>query len=292
MNIKILNHKAVRAKLTSAFKLVFLIYLFVWLITFVTDQKVLFEPLLNIEWLLVVIIFSCYLATTVFATVQFYFILSLVNSAPTFIVQYSINNINSFLNLILPFKSGLAFRGYYLKKYYQLRWKTYFKLILVAQLLLSAVPIIYLTGYSFSTTVFFILVLAVVLIAASLSYFGAFRNQLELSRFLYAFVSSVFFHLAWFMLLYLCFYALNNQLSYSFIQIAAFSCILSFSTLVNLTPGNIGVKEGAGFLFADFVFIDSSDAVAALILERCVYTFSILVLGGVGYLHQKKTIRI
>ncbi|XQW84409.1 lysylphosphatidylglycerol synthase domain-containing protein [Thalassotalea piscium] len=278
-------------------RIIVLVYFLFWITTYLVENKMALIAFTEIEIISIAFLILIYFSSMLFSTLQFQAILKYCNCQVRSSEVFWLNAYNSAINLLLPLKSGIAFRGYYLNKKYALPWKKYIYASLASQLLLMLIPLLlsfflycfyYLNlNFSLSVVSFIVCLLSLIIISDRyIKYLRSINNENKgLGSVVFLLIYSFGFIFSWSVLLYFCFIFLGYE--YSFHQVFLLQSLLLLTSLINLTPGNIGVKEGAAFLMASYLDINNDHAVFALLLERSIYSIIIIIFGGVGLLTNK-----
>jgi len=209
---------------------------------------------------------------------------------------FMLTSSNSFFNLTLPFKIGLALRAAFMKKYYGVGIANYSVLMIVTQLvsLLGAAIVLFsvmlvdrrvdalVAEHASWAGVALILLLLACLFGAAL-YFGAQKYIEALPAngswyFVVAITAAVFVVFSGGRLMVSAF-ALNEQaisdLSIYFLMASVSSIALVFS----LTPGNLGVREGLFMAVGALVGLPVEEVAKVAILDRLVSSVVVVVFG-------------
>lgn len=212
--------------------------------------------------------------------------------------QYSA--LNAFYNLVLPFKAGLAIRGYYMSRIHAVSWRSYTFLVIAAQALQALILLFLgvvagiLLGYDMSTpftspqVVFYAIAFTLIGLLLGVLYerkhkmkeklLGGLRTWQNKHRALGVFlISMLLMHILTAMRLYWAFSL--SGVSLTFQEIFAIYGVLALGLLLNLTPGNLGIKEVGIVALAGMMGIDESIAFSAAILDRIAATVVVIGTG-------------
>jgi uncharacterized protein (TIRG00374 family) len=225
--------------------------------------------------------------------------------------------VTALVNLVTPFRGGAAYRAWYLKKLYNLSYSLFmvqlgsaivFSLIIgslfgFASSMYFVIQQKQCAGY-FAAAFFMVVVITYGLIRSKVSiaananiFFKKLRDILNSWQMIHASTTLVckltlnilITHVLSFILLYLAFRSL--QINISFMAVIFISITSSFSTLFNITPGNLGLREAVITLCGMYSGIDMALAAAVSLLIRGIEIVVVTTIAGVGFLYLSKRIR-
>ncbi|MDM8567546.1 lysylphosphatidylglycerol synthase transmembrane domain-containing protein [Candidatus Halobeggiatoa sp. HSG11] len=284
---------------------ILLIGITVW---FLSTQPEVLTSLQQIAWYDLVGLILLSMLIILILGVQFKYLILIFGLNLPFREWLGLTAVNTMCNYYLPVRGGLIVRGAYLKRQYNFPFSRYTSLVIVSQLLMLGVAailgIIFLVGsldiFAENTLPLLGLYVSVIIITLStykimpsLARQSARFNKLRpfLQQFMEGLKSwqqhrfaSVYFSLLmailiflWGLRLYICFMAVGESVSFG--QIMIIQTILSFSLIISITPGNLGIKEGITAFSANLLGISPTAALLASLVERAVV---ILVVFGMG----------
>lgn len=235
----------------------------------------------------------------------------------TFGEWFSLPFVTSLANLVTPFRGGAAYRAWYLKKLYNLSYSLFmvqlgssimFSLIIGS--LFGFTSSIYFViqqkpfaGY-FVAAFFMIAVTTYVLIRSKIHiaansniFLKKLRDVLDGWHMIHTNTTLVaklvlnvlITHSLSFILLYLAYRSL--QINIGFMAVVFISITSSFSMLFNVTPGNLGLREGIITLCGIYSGIEMADAAAVSLLIRGVEVAVVTIVAGVGFLYLSHRVR-
>ncbi|MFC2157517.1 YbhN family protein [Acidobacteriota bacterium] len=245
-----------------------------------------------------------------FLGLGFKFILKIFSLDIPYREWFGLTICNTMFNYYVPARGGTVAKAYYLKKKYGFEYPHYvslmagsfiISLVLTSLLGLAAVLLTFIfTGrFILSLALVFSLFLVVSLFSGfitrvlskltvstrferlnlimenikdGLTYFSSHKKAT-----LNFCIFSVLFILFMILRLYVCFIALDFNVS--FMAIALIRLIAEFTFLISIVPGNLGIKEGIIVFSASIFEIPLDQAVTAAILDRAVSMFLIFALG-------------
>jgi|GEM_PF-1678998 uncharacterized protein (TIRG00374 family) len=301
---------AINIKTISRVITVLLVALFVWyFISHIED----FRILLNINIAYIVLLVGIYVTGIVVNSLFMKWSIALFGKKIGFKESIRVSMISTVGNFFAPSGSGLAFRAMYLKKYHGLAYSNYvsimfcnyiFAFFVNALLGLFALCIV---RENYSQFFLILMVFFVILLISSMM---AFSVRIKERRVVYKYkiVQSIFEILVqitkgWGLILankkvmtglfmltitnatliilgsYLIMNSLNIHLSFA--GLILFSVIGALSVFINITPGNLGVRESVYIIFSTVVGLTTSQILAAAVLDRAILFVVILALWAI-----------
>ena len=247
----------------------------------------LFKRLTVWQWLVLL-----GLALAVIVTVAFVFYSSMkcvyfkVDALNAFVLSAA----NNFYNTVLPMKAGFALRALYMKKVLGLSYTAYLKASALAQIQVSVIPFAVIAlMFGFKSEVDLRLLIAGLVVLVFFSSFVLNATSIYLrqdfdARFVYVLgqLSLLAFLITSIRFLFISeFSLLQIDLSKILILVA----IISVSSLVQLTPGNLGVREGLLYISSSYVGIDEQLVVVLALIDRLASLVISVLFGGISALY-------
>jgi uncharacterized protein (TIRG00374 family) len=222
---------------------------------------------------------------------------------------FGLSIVNSFYNIFLPFSSGIFIRGVYLKKKYSFDFSKYSGLMgisLLLNLIIGALlalvlamsvshsvdlDIIKLISFGLVGLIVFLLLLyflskKLATIDFKISFINTFLASIESginlllenkSLILPLILSQLAMNVLLGIRLFLCFYFLDLEVS--FLSVILVQALTMFTTIINITPGNIGLREGVIGSLQVLLGVSFEESVLAATLDRVFSTITVLLLG-------------
>jgi uncharacterized protein (TIRG00374 family) len=225
--------------------------------------------------------------------------------------------VTSLINLVTPLRGGAAYRAWYLKKLYNLSYSLF-----MVQLGSSIVfSLIIGSLFGFTSSIYFVTqqqpfagyFVAAFFLIAVITY-GLTRSKISIAassnillKKLRVILNSwqmihantilvcklalniLITYLLSFILIYLAYGSL--QINISFMAVIFISITSSFLTLFNVTPGNLGIREGIITLCGMYSGIEMADAAAVSLLIRGVEIAVVTIIAGAGFLYLSNRVR-
>jgi uncharacterized protein (TIRG00374 family) len=231
--------------------------------------------------------------------------------------HFSMSLATSFLNLITPFRGGMGFRAIYLKKKYDFPYSkfiaTLFGNYIIIFIIISILGIISTIFFYLQTNIFifnFFLLFIGILLITSLSIMTNFRfktnnyftesynkimdgfNVLKKNK-------KLMFYICLISILNIFILTIINHLTFlglgfkiSYFESAFLSIINTLSTLINITPGSLGITEAFYFVSAKSLNIPTEISILASLIIRSISIIIILSTGGIAYIKLIKSMKV
>ncbi|MCD4759910.1 flippase-like domain-containing protein [archaeon] len=225
-----------------------------------------------------------------------------------------ISIVNSFYNLITPFRGGIAARAIYLKRKYNLKYTKFLGLVATSTLLvvlissilgIIATILIYLKENIFNPIIpiIFIATLIITLTVAIISptiketKYSLINNIIRIINSFSQINKNKFFLIAAILTtIQILIAAYATQLTFaifgieiSFVKTLFLSAIGGISLIISLTPANLGVSEAIMVFSAQTIGISTVEALSVAILGRLIQFVVLFTLGPiVSYKLMKK----
>ena len=244
---------------------------FFLLINYVLINKSEFSILLNIPTanliILIGIKFFCVYYNSLFQKVSLnIFEINIQN-----LTSLKITSRAMLINQLLPFRGGVGYRMYYLRKHYKIKVKEFGKLIslfyffnLLTIVLTIGIYIFFENNFMEIKDLTFLLLLIIFFII-----FLFFSSKLRFTIFLkyfYLFLVSILSNFFQYIFVAYTYLLLESN---NFISDALVHLIIHISSsLINLTPGSIGIREYLLFYFQDFFAVNNFQILTTSILDR------------------------
>ncbi|BFN37124.1 lysylphosphatidylglycerol synthase transmembrane domain-containing protein [Fidelibacter multiformis] len=249
-------------------------------------------------------------------SLEFNISLKLFNIPISYIESFKLSSLNSMYNYFIPIRGGSFARAYLLKKRYGLDYSKYLSLLgglyfigifvssLIALLTLNILllflhmwycKLYFLSLFLFLTLIvlFFLLnkiktiqsqnhrnkvIKALIKIYVGLSLFK--KNPKVIVK-----ISLVQIILVLFLTLRLYISFILLDISVSFIHLLVVQSLVTFSTILSITPGNIGIREGIVGLLSNLFGISLPGAFMAAALDRVVSMCVVFLFGFISHLN-------
>jgi uncharacterized membrane protein YbhN (UPF0104 family) len=193
-----------------------------------------------------------------------------------------INIYSLFMNFFIPGQAGPAFRAYYMKKNYQLKYLDYTLSTIIYYLLYAVLSLLFVVAGSQPYYISLPIIAALIAIAVIGVVIYIKRNKkarLNLTaKNISLLVIATACQLAVQALIY--FIEVHSiKSSVSFSQIITYTGTANLALFVALTPGAIGIREGFLILTEKLNHLSSSTIVLSNVIDRSVYLIFLLALG-------------
>jgi len=220
---------------------------------------------------------------------------------------FTISNINNLYNYIIPFNGGQAVRARYLKSEYNFSYNSYISFIsnlYLINLLISSMIALGIAAYLYFTTdkiepylILFLVGVTVALLTTLLAIRFNFINKFEKLRkwkFLNKLMSNstelltskqtfslVGIYLARLSFMCLRLFLLLGFLNFNvnFFDVFLVLCVAQFSTVLSITPGNIGVREVIISSLGIVIGLNFEEVLYITFIERGIILLLTLLLG-------------
>ena len=276
------------------------------------DNLILFTRI-GVKDILIIVTLS--VTTFFFLSIQFHTIIKIFGVALAFKEWFGLTVVSTMISYYTPVKAGMVARAYYLKKIHQFSYSNYISLLSASyliNLLVASGTSSWLSFFSYhfySQNEWPIFVLSIVLLMITVAcailvlfcssvisfnpgnallnfmtdLMGGFRILMKKKSIL-AKIAGIQLVLIFIMALklYWSFKAIGIQVS--FVHILIIQSLTTFSTVVSITPGNLGVKEGIIGSFAFMLNIPATDAIFAATVDRGI---SMVVTFALGLIFSK-----
>ncbi len=193
-----------------------------------------------------------------------------------------INCYSLFMNFFIPGQTGVAFRAYYMKKNYHLKYLDYTLATTIYYSIYAVISIIFILAgsqpyYLTLPIVLTVIVLAVLGIKIYLRKNQKTRLKLTLKSFSYlAFITLTQVILQ--TIIYMIeIHSVKHGVRFS--QVVTYAGTANLALFVALTPGAIGIRESFLILSEKLNHLSSSTIVLANVVDRSVYIAFLLILG-------------
>ncbi len=290
-------------------KIKIIYYLFLILVVsiffYVNTENLLILSNLNFKNILLITFFA--LLVFLFLGIQFNISVRIIDIKLSFNEWFGLTAINSMLSYFTPFRAGILARALYLKKRYDLPYPTQFSILCclyVTNLCIASLILLFLSlwpvpniGENF-IFISFVLCMATILTTVCLIMYspkipikrdnsfyrvldaiikgiGIFRN--DYPAVVKIICCQVLIIIFTGLRLYFSFKSLNIPVR--LYDILIIQSIVSFSMILSITPGNLGIKEGIISLLASFSNISFADAVVAASVDRIISLAVTFLLG-------------
>jgi uncharacterized protein (TIRG00374 family) len=283
------------------------IVLSIW---YLNSQREAIAKLSNISIWYVIVIALTSLLVNVTEGLKFKYNMLTFNIHLPFREWFGLTVTNTMYNYYLPAQGGMALRAAYLKKMYKFKYSHYVVMQAGAYALSSITTAIFFAvvfiAYFVLFKTFSLLLLLLVtiigiavmagmimlvfiskkrlttpfaqvnkhLIAISEAIQIIEHNPRTVVTFMLASMANIISRVVRFML---AFWSLGITLN--FVQVAILQSLSSFSLIISLTPGNIGIEEGLIGFVASVISINVGVAIVASLVARVVTTITTVVLG-------------
>lgn len=248
------------SKFLTIIKVLIIILSITYFIYFVFQNRNFFSDLKEIGLIIILMLFLMKILNIIFLSNINLRILKYLNINLTLSESVMITTKNSIGNLSSPFKLGSGYKISYLKENYDLNIKNYI-LLNSFFAILNIFPIVLLfLSYGASLSLFENLVTSIFVISICILIFifsfklsikSNFLGSLDFLNYDNALIqiNNLMFFISNCIIVYLIAIQFNSDIS--FFSSVAFTTLGSFVNLINLTPGNIGIKESILLIFND-----------------------------------------
>lgn len=246
------------SKFLTIIKVLIIILSITYFIYFVFQNRNFFSDLKEIGLIIILMLFLMKILNIIFLSNINLRILKYLNINLTLSESVMITTKNSIGNLSSPFKLGSGYKISYLKENYDLNIKNYI-LLNSFFAILNIFPIVLLfLSYGASLSLFENLVTSIFVISICILIFifsfklsikSNFLGSLDFLNYDNALIqiNNLMFFISNCIIVYLIAIQFNSDIS--FFSSVAFTTLGSFVNLINLTPGNIGIKESILLIF-------------------------------------------
>lgn len=246
------------SKFLTIIKVLIIILSITYFIYFVFQNRNFFSDLKEIGLIIILMLFLMKILNIIFLSNINLRILKYLNINLTLSESVMITTKNSIGNLSSPFKLGSGYKISYLKENYDLNIKNYI-LLNSFFAILNIFPIVLLfLSYGASLSLFENLVTSIFVISICILIFifsfklsikSNFLGSLDFLNYDNALIqiNNLMFFISNCIIVYLIAIQFNSDIS--FFSSVAFTTLSSFVNLINLTPGNIGIKESILLIF-------------------------------------------
>jgi len=246
------------SKFLTIIKVLIIILSITYFIYFVFQNRNFFSDLKEIGLIIILMLFLMKILNIMFLSNINLRILKYLNINLTLSESVMITTKNSIGNLSSPFKLGSGYKISYLKENYDLNIKNYI-LLNSFFAILNIFPIVLLfLSYGASLSLFENLVTSIFVISICILIFifsfklsikSNFLGSLDFLNYDNALIqiNNLMFFISNCIIVYLIAIQFNSDIS--FFSSVAFTTLGSFVNLINLTPGNIGIKESILLIF-------------------------------------------
>jgi uncharacterized protein (TIRG00374 family) len=241
--------------------------------------------------------------------------ISIFNLRLNFKEWFGITVSNTMYNYILPFRGGMALKGLYLKRQYAFPYSKYLAYLsgfLLINFILSAFLAVltgtiirFFSGLKEINQTLYFLVIIFFIILVFVAYFLQYKNLTKVTFRKYKkilkyinnilsglhyfktnpkqvkllFVLQGFFIIAMGVRLFFAYTFLGIEVS--IIKLIFIQSVVTFTRLIAITPGNIGIKEGIIGLSSSLLGISPEEALLGAVLDRVVAMIVVFALGAV-----------
>jgi len=246
------------SKFLTIIKVLIIILSITYFIYFVFQNRNFFSDLKEIGLIIILMLFLMKILNIMFLSNINLRILKYLNINLTLSESVMITTKNSIGNLSSPFKLGSGYKISYLKENYDLNIKNYI-LLNSFFAILNIFPIVLLfLSYGATLSLFENLVTSIFVISICILIFifsfklsikSNFLGSLDFLNYDNALIqiNNLMFFISNCIIVYLIAIQFNSDIS--FFSSVAFTTLGSFVNLINLTPGNIGIKESILLIF-------------------------------------------
>jgi uncharacterized protein (TIRG00374 family) len=297
----------IKAHITPKLKIFFQVIILGYVINYFLNHISDFEHLLNIDFKWISILFLLCIFSLVPVALEFNYSSKLFNLHLKAKEWIGLSIINTFYNQILPFSSGLFIRAVYLKKKFDLDYSKYsgvmgvslilnvFTSCVIALLigLFGPFEVAYLTEISVSLSiiliscvVFYLSVKKLTKIDFRMKFVNDFilsvNEGIDLIQENKKFISTILLlqilmNLGFGLRLFLCFWILDLEVS--FLIVIFVQSLTMLTTLISITPGNIGIREAVIGNMQVILGVSFEESVLAATLDRIISLIVIMVFG-------------
>jgi len=291
--------KFFKTKLLVAVKNIILFASFGYFLYFINGNASEFSRLKNFNILIILLIIFLKYTGFHFLSLMNLYVLKNIDVNLNKLTSLSLTSKNALGNLSLPLKLGAGYKFYYLNKNYSFKSAQYFFLwTFISFINLFPIIVIAFIIYAYSEQLNFLLALLAIFallvplflsvkLTTSWSFLEKFGALKSFKYFSSSNIKLQIYHVLFYFTESITIFIIFNNLDTSISYFSAFAYIvLSIAiNLVNITPGNIGVKEGLIILLSSIHGISYEIVIIASIIERL---FSFIVLFGIEFVLNKK----
>ena len=262
-------------------KIIFFLSIFYFLY-FLSENKVFFEKLFYLNFYEIFAILILKLSNIAFLSLTNLYILKNLQIKMGLVESINITVNNIIGNLVSPFKLGSGYKISYLKQHYDIKikdyiyWNSYFSIIVLLPILaLFSVMVFNFEFFNLNlNSVFFITVLLLICILYFLiTKFFIYLTNYDLNSLFIINKNNLKIQINYF-LFFLCstlitfFIARNLIYDFNYLSSFSYNFLNSFVNLINLTPGNIGIKEAFIIFFDKLHNIQFEFVIVISFIER------------------------
>jgi uncharacterized membrane protein YbhN (UPF0104 family) len=188
------------------------------------------------------------------------------------------------MNFFIPGQTGVAFRAYYMKKNYQLKYLDYTLATIIYYLIYAVISVIFIVAGSQPYYLTLPIILAVIALAALGIKIYLRRNQkgrlkLHLKSLSYLALITLAQVVLQSLIYMIEIHSVKHGVKFS--QVVTYTGTANLALFVALTPGAIGIRESFLILSEKLNHLSSSTIVLANVIDRSVYIAFLLILGVV-----------
>jgi uncharacterized membrane protein YbhN (UPF0104 family) len=293
---------AIIKKIIPYLKYLLLIIILIFFFLFIKNNPAVFKKLLEIDFFTLFLVSILTILHFSLSSLLLYYLLKIINTEINFFDTFRLNLISFLLNLLL-IKTGTVIKGVYLKKNYGLSIKNYIKLsgvIGMGSLFIASFFIVIISGYSiffnhpeyisrfliytgFSFILF--LIIYFYLKTSIKKHFTFIVNSKK--TLLAIFLFSAILILVQGLKLYIIYRHVFCPIDYfSTVFMSSFG---SWTQIISLTPGALGIREGAMAFAATILEKNLAISAAVLSLDRAIEIFWMLAIGTYSYFSLLKS---
>jgi uncharacterized protein (TIRG00374 family) len=285
---------------------ILLIAIFLWyFVTHIND----FGILLKIDFVFVILLICTYIGGIVINGIFMKWSIALFGKNIKFIESIRVSLISTVGNFFAPAGSGLAFRAVYLKKRHSLAYSDYTSIVFcnyIFAFLVNAIlglVALYVLRSHYSNSFIILAIFFIILLIASITALflrvneknKTYKNKLvarvmdalvKISNGWRLILTNKKLMLGLFGLMiantallilstYFIMSAIGIQLSVA--SLVLFSALGSLSVFINITPGNLGVKEAIYIIFSTVIGLTTAQILSAALIDRVVL-FTVIFL--------------
>ncbi len=243
--------------------------------TLLTDLKKI-SPFVAVEVFFLYILMLAVLILIYQATMK------LVNIKISFKENGLINAYSLFMNFFIPGQTGPAFRAYYMKKNYSLKYLNYTLSTIFYYLIYGLLSVIFILVGSQPIYLSLPVILIFILIAVlAIRIYLKKKKQVRLEL---SIKSIAFLTLATFcqvvlqsVIYFIEIHSITSGIHFN--QVITYTGVANLALFAALTPGAIGIREGLLILTEKLNHVTSNTIVLANVIDRSVYIIFLLILG-------------
>jgi uncharacterized membrane protein YbhN (UPF0104 family) len=208
--------------------------------------------------------------------------MKLVNIKISFKENGLINAYSLFMNFFIPGQTGPAFRAYYMKKNYSLKYLNYTLSTIFYYLIYGLLSVIFILVGSQPIYLSLPVILIFILIAVlAIRIYLKKKKQVRLEL---SIKSIAFLTLATFcqvvlqsVIYFIEIHSITSGIHFN--QVITYTGVANLALFAALTPGAIGIREGLLILTEKLNHVTSNTIVLANVIDRSVYIIFLLILG-------------